>query len=384
LICCTRGHLEKLTIIAMITRSKRQKMNIPSARFVDMPAECTTLILTLAIHSQGIVRALSVASHQLNRVLKTTAVRRHLVRLGIYPKEEGAMWKHWKICMRAHNEALRVGNEHWGLFSFPESAYVWRGELRPPPCSPYTGKNIFLTCEIPPEYPFKPAQIVFDPFNVPFHPNVHPGDGKLSLSWASHSPGLPLDSWMVAVQNLLANPADTTVRDAANQCAALEYNRDPGSWHQQARRAHQQHNRNSEQSELNIARDNWQVGLLDNVAVLTAAKGRRGKATASFAQIIGMREKRTNIFTPRTRPITIHKAGTDVREIFITIRMYAPIHGSVHEEKRFRLNSQLTQEVALDTVVCPAVLRYNAGGKYHVLDNVTNKILTQQLQATTP
>ena len=225
----------------MITRGKRQRMNVPTARFHNVPDACTTTILTAAIDTRRIVRVLSITSRQVSRVLKTTAVRRHLVRLGLHPPEEVQMWKHWRICMRSYEESLRVRNVHWGLFRFPENAYVWKGELRPPTCSPYAGRNIPFECTLPRQYPFRPATIVFNPINVPLHPNIDPTTGRLFLSIESHSIALPLDSWMVAVQNLLSYPAESTVRGAANQKAAREYTRDPESWHRQARRALQRH-----------------------------------------------------------------------------------------------------------------------------------------------
>ena len=215
----------------MTTRSKRRRMNVPAVRFHDMPIDCATLVLTMAVGTSTCFAALIATCKQMYRLRNKRTVRRHLVQQLICPLQEQTLWRKW-IAYESEYMQAKKKKEHWGHFEFPDDPYVWSGILCGPASSPYAGSEIAFEAKFPHEYPFKPFTIQFKPFKVPlFHPNIHPTRGWLDVEFDWYTPGLPVYSTMVAVQNLLAEPDCEVLSDAADEHAAKVFMGDRQRWH---------------------------------------------------------------------------------------------------------------------------------------------------------
>ena len=148
------------------------------------------------------------------------------------------------------------------------------------------------------------------------------------------------------------------------------------------RSAHQQNGQNAMEGhhEFNLARDDWCVGMFSDVAVLMEATGNQRRDTVSIGRIIRMRKKSGNRYTAYRRPVIIHEDRETMGNLLFTLYLYKRYYGGGRTQKRFKLNSNETEEVEVKSVICPAVLKFNNIGKYYVLDRTTDDVITRQLR----
>lgn len=99
-----------------------------------------------------------------------------------------------------------------------EDIYVWDATIMGPSDSPFQGGVYFLKIKFPPDYPFKPPNVVFT--TKIYHPNINETGGIcLDILKDQWTPALSIGKLLLSICSLLTdpNPADPLMPVIAQQ-----------------------------------------------------------------------------------------------------------------------------------------------------------------------
>ena len=125
---------------------------------------------------------------------------------------------------------------------------------------------------------------------------------------------------------------------------------------------------------LDLAEDDWVVGLGDDVAVKFTT-GRRGVIKGFIGRIVRMRRQhKSKRWVNYTRPVTIHGDRKDLQGLWFRLHWYAPLTGS-NNELRYRFTSHDTKLVETDNLICPVTMTWHSDGDYYVLSPEHHEVI---------
>merc|ERR1712083_582245 len=90
----------------------------------------------------------------------------------------------------------------------------WKGSLKGPEGTPYTGGAFYIDIQIPTDYPYNPPKMKFD--TKIWHPNISSQTGAICLDVLGKewSPALTIRTALLSIQALLSAPEPTDPQDA--------------------------------------------------------------------------------------------------------------------------------------------------------------------------
>lgn len=90
----------------------------------------------------------------------------------------------------------------------------WKGKIKGPIDTVYTGGIFIIDIVIPPDYPFKPPKMKFD--TKIWHPNISSVTGAICLDILKNewTPALTIRTALISLQALMCEPVPTDPQDA--------------------------------------------------------------------------------------------------------------------------------------------------------------------------
>uniref|UniRef100_A0A7S4VR62 E2 ubiquitin-conjugating enzyme n=1 Tax=Alexandrium monilatum TaxID=311494 RepID=A0A7S4VR62_9DINO len=90
----------------------------------------------------------------------------------------------------------------------------WKGHLKGPDATPYSGGKFVINIEIPADYPYNPPKMKFD--TKIWHPNISSQTGAICLDVLGKewSPALTIRTALLSIQALLSAPEPDDPQDA--------------------------------------------------------------------------------------------------------------------------------------------------------------------------